>query len=62
MKCKYKEGNDFGKLVMIIGVLMAVPLLMIPFYPGDIVYAFDFIVPSLFSIVFGYILYRALPG
>ncbi|MEF9962582.1 MAG: TrkH family potassium uptake protein [Erysipelotrichaceae bacterium] len=62
MKFKYREGNDFGKLVMIIGVLMAVPLLMIPFYPGDIVYAFDFIVPSLFSIVFGYILYRNLPG
>ncbi|MEG1527191.1 MAG: potassium transporter TrkG, partial [Erysipelotrichaceae bacterium] len=61
MKFKYREGNDFGKLVMIIGVLMAVPLLMIPFYPGDIVYAFDFIVPSLFSIGFGYILYRNLP-
>ncbi|GEL66757.1 TrkH family potassium uptake protein [Marinilactibacillus psychrotolerans] len=53
MNFKFKELNNIGKLMIIIGTLTLVPLGMIPFYPQDSVYSMSFIIPSLFSILGG---------
>lgn len=45
--------NTFGKLMILIGILMAVPLLVLPFYPDDIRYAWTFLVPSFGSVFLG---------
>lgn len=36
-----------------IGILLLIPLAMIPFYPQDLVYAADFLVPAAFSMALG---------
>ncbi|MGN0628446.1 MAG: TrkH family potassium uptake protein [Oscillospiraceae bacterium] len=51
-----KNCSSCGKLMLLIGVLMAVPLLILPFYPDERVYAFSFIVPAAFSLVAGTVL------
>lgn len=51
-----KHTSAVGRLILLIGWLMAVPLLTLLFYPQDIIYAPAFIVPSLFSIVLGIII------
>ncbi|MDR3263967.1 MAG: TrkH family potassium uptake protein [Clostridiales bacterium] len=42
-----------GKLVMMIGVLLAVPIAVLPFYPAEIKYAPSFLIPSLISVALG---------
>lgn len=53
MKTKFKELNNIGKLMILIGGLMLVPLLLIPFYPDDIRYVGSFIIPAFVSIGLG---------
>lgn len=38
MKLAFKYGNHYGKLAVIIGVLIAVPILILPFYPDEVKY------------------------
>ena len=38
MKKFIYEEHSIGKLILLIGVLLAVPLLVLPFYPEDAVY------------------------
>lgn len=45
----FSEYSNSGKLMLLVSVMTAVPLLMIPFYPGDAVYAVCFIVPCAVS-------------
>lgn len=56
MKNYLSSSNNLGKLMILIGGLVAVPLIVIPFYPQDIIYAKAFIIPSLLAIVIGLIM------
>lgn len=53
MVLKFLNRSDFGKLMLLIGLLVAAPLLIIPFYPQDKAYALSFILPSLCSVAAG---------
>lgn len=52
----FKDKNNFGKLILLIGILIAMPLLILPFYPSDLKYALSFCIPSVFSIIIGMLL------
>ncbi|MDL2301106.1 TrkH family potassium uptake protein [Lachnospiraceae bacterium OttesenSCG-928-D06] len=47
------KGSIYGKLMLLIGVLIAVPILIIPFFPEEIKYAHAFLIPAFLSIVLG---------
>lgn len=48
-----------GRYMVLIGVLVCIPLLVIPFYPTDGKYAMSFIIPGLISAAVGMILLLA---
>ncbi len=48
------EINIYGKLVLLIGLLIAVPLAIVPFYPEDGRYIPAFLLPAAASIVLGF--------
>lgn len=50
---RIKEGSNRGKLMMLIGLLMAVPLAPLPFYPEDSGFVWAFVGPCLFSLAAG---------
>lgn len=56
MKIKFKELNNIGKLMILIGSLLLVPLVMMPFYPSDTQYIWSFVLPAVVSIVLGTII------
>lgn len=47
------QGSIYGKLMLMIGCLMLVPILLIPFYPEELPHIISFIIPSLLAIVSG---------
>ncbi len=53
MKKLIREERSVGKLILLIGILLAVPLLVLPFYPSERHYAVSFLIPSVFSILLG---------
>ncbi|WP_312048132.1 TrkH family potassium uptake protein [Anaerotignum sp.] len=53
MTRKFSNRSNYGKLMLLIGLLVAVPLVIVPFYPQDAVHVVSFIWPSLFSILAG---------
>lgn len=55
MKTTFKELNNIGKLMILIGGLLAVPVGIMPFYPADTIYLGSFLVPSTISIILGII-------
>jgi len=58
----FKDCNNFGKLIILIGCLLLVPLIIIPFYPEEINYAGSFLIPGLISIIIGVLLCVILPS
>lgn len=56
MTRKFYNRSNIGKLMLLIGILVAVPLVIVPFYPQDAVYIVPFLLPSLGSIVLGSII------
>ena len=56
MKLAFKYGNHYGKLAVIIGVLIAVPILILPFYPDEVKYIPSFLIPSILSIAIWFFL------
>jgi trk system potassium uptake protein TrkH len=56
MKRYFSSCNNYGKLVLLIGFLLAVPLAVLPFYPDELHYAPAFLIPSLASIILGLVL------
>lgn len=58
----FKDCNNFGKLIILIGCLLLVPLIIVPFYPTEINYAFAFLIPSIISIILGVLLCVLLPS
>lgn len=56
MTRKFSSCNNYGKLMLLIGLLAAVPIVIVPFYPEDTVHIFSFMCPSFFSILVGSII------
>jgi trk system potassium uptake protein TrkH len=56
LKDKVASYSDCGKLMILVGILTAVPLLDIPFYPQDGIFTMDFVIPALVSILLGLLL------
>ncbi len=50
---KIKSGTYYGIVVIMIGVLIACPLLILPFYHEEIKYAPAFLLPACVSVVIG---------
>ncbi len=50
MRKIFYNGNNCGKLMMLVGALVAIPLLVLPFYPQDIKYALSFFIPAIVSV------------
>lgn len=61
MRKYIRRGSVYGKLTLLIGTLLAVPLLVIPFYPEEIEYAASFVMPSLSTILLGFAACRIMP-
>jgi len=53
METKFRDLNNIGKLMILIGLLITVPILVIPFYPQDFQYLGAFLFPAGVSIVLG---------
>ena len=53
MKKAFSESSNYGKLILLIGLLIAVPLVVIPFYPEEAQYIPGFLIPSIISIALG---------
>lgn len=53
MKKFISGSSNYGKLILLIGLLVAVPLAVVPFYPEQSRYALSFLLPSLISVVLG---------
>lgn len=53
MKMVIHKESSIGKLILLIGVLLAVPLLVLPFYPEEAAYAPVFLAPAAFSVLLG---------
>ncbi|MGI6212191.1 MAG: potassium transporter TrkG, partial [Anaerovoracaceae bacterium] len=50
------DGSTYGKLMILVGVLIACPLVILIFYPSEVEYAAAFAVPALVSVAQGVIL------
>lgn len=50
MKTQFAKCSIYGKLILFVSLLIAAPLMMLPFYPEDIRYASDFLIPA--SLIF----------
>jgi len=50
---RYKNSSDVGKLMVLIGAIMLVPLLTLPFYPEEVRYAWAFVVPATCTMIAG---------
>ena len=48
------RGSNYGKLVLLIGLLVGVPLVVLPFYPAEARYMPAFLFPMLFSFLLGF--------
>lgn len=55
MKRNFSDCSNYGKLMLLIGLLVAVPVLVLPFYPEEARYAPSFLLPALGSILLGVI-------
>ncbi len=53
MKKFWSDSSSFGKLAILIGLFVAVPLIVLPWYPEDLKYAVSFLIPSSISILLG---------
>lgn len=47
-----------GKIMILVGILVLAPVIIIPFFPKDIIYLKDFLYPSIISIILGLIICR----
>ncbi|MCL1941011.1 MAG: hypothetical protein FWG09_03640 [Synergistaceae bacterium] len=54
MKKILSESSNYGKLILLIGLLVAVPLAVVPFYPDEARYIPSFLMPSMVSVVLGF--------
>ena len=55
MKKIFSNCSSAGKLMIIIGLLMLIPMVVLPFYPNELIYASAFLIPAIMSIGLGMI-------
>ena len=53
MKKYWSESSSIGKLSILIGLLVALPLIILPWYPGNVKYFLSFLLPGIGSIIIG---------
>ncbi len=53
IKQNFSNVSIIGKLMILIGIFVIAPILILPWYPEDTVYAFDFLIPGGFSALLG---------
>lgn len=53
IKQNFSNVSIIGKLMILIGIFVIAPILILPWYPEDAVYAFDFLIPGGFSALLG---------
>lgn len=53
MKRRFSECSNYGKLMLLVGALVAIPLIILPFYPVDATYTLSFLAPALGSVLLG---------
>lgn len=53
LRAYIEGGSIYGKLMLLIGALILVPLIVIVFYPSEMKYAASFAIPALASIILG---------
>ncbi len=61
VKQKYLVMAYLSRFMMIIGLILFIPLLVLPFYPQEVIYCKDFIIPALIAILLGGGLTKVLP-
>ncbi|MDF2537274.1 MAG: trkG 2 [Herbinix sp.] len=60
MKIYFTNSSNYGKLMMLIGILLFIPVTTLPFYPEESKYAVAFIIPSIISILLGILICRLI--
>lgn len=50
---KFINRSNIGKLMLLIGLLVAAPLIVLPFYAEDRIHTLSFVIPALGSIIAG---------
>lgn len=50
---KFSNRSNYGKLMLLIGLLVAMPIIIVPFYIEDKVYILSFLLPALGSVMLG---------
>jgi len=50
------QGSTYGKLIILVGTLMAGPLLTLPFFPAELQEVMAFLIPSVMSLSLGFTL------
>ena len=58
MRHYFTNRSNYGKLVLLIGLLLIIPLAILPFYPNESKYAVAFVIPSIASIILGILICR----
>ncbi|MCL2078965.1 MAG: TrkH family potassium uptake protein [Oscillospiraceae bacterium] len=56
MKKTISESNVYGKLIMLIGTLLLLPIAVVPFFPGELQHISSFAIPSISSVLLGIII------
>ena len=50
---RLSEVSSYGKLMFLVGLLIATPLMVLPFYPQESGYIYAFLIPSSISLLLG---------
>ena len=53
MKKYWSDSSNIGKLSVLIGLFVAAPLIVLPWYPKETEFAASFLIPGIISVVFG---------
>ncbi|PXV95635.1 trk system potassium uptake protein TrkH [Lachnotalea glycerini] len=53
MKKLFVHSGSIGKLILLVSLFIILPLIIIPFYPEDLIYTPSFLIPGLLSAVLG---------
>ena len=53
MKRSWSDSSSFGKLSVLIGLFVLIPLVVLPWYPDNLQYSASFLIPGAVSIVLG---------
>ncbi len=62
MKQNFLQHSIVAELMILVGLFVAAPLVILPWYPQDSQYALSFLIPSGFSILLGLLLYLKKPS